>query len=296
MSYPNDNQGLFQPFLRRNPFPDILATPRSIEPMPKPSPRFISKRIPLYYQLENLMREKILSGEFRVGDRLPTENELIRLYGVSRITVRQALTSLAEDGIIERRQGRGTFVVERRIKRRTVDEQMEFHGSFEDVIDGGVAGPVKVLEAHRLPADPQEAELLGLHSGDPIYRIKRIRFREGKPHSLLVNFLPSEIGARFTRDELAAGSLLKLIEAKFNLRLKEAKQQITAALADPHLASLLDVRVGSPLLSIERTSFTEEGRAVEHVHLYFRADIYSLTVNLTRDDEPKKRKIREQKP
>jgi GntR family transcriptional regulator len=264
--------------------------------MPKPGLGFISKRIPLYYQLENLMREKILSGEYRVGDRLPTENDLIHQYGVSRITVRQALTSLAEDGVIERRQGRGTFVVERRIKRRTVDEQMEFHGSLDEVIDGGPPTPVKVLEINRISADAQEAELLGLQPGDLIYRIKRLRTRDGKPHSLIVNFLPSEIGARFTREELSAGSLLKLIETKFNLRLKQARQQITAALADPHLAGLLDLRVGSPLLSIERTSFTEEGRAVEHVHIYFRADIYSLTVQLTRDEDSKKRKAREQRP
>src|SRR5262245_7653933 len=108
--------------------------------MPKPGPGFVSKRIPLYYQLENLLREKIHSGEFRVGERLPTENDLIKHYGVSRITVRQALAALTQAGVIERRQGRGTFVVERRIKRRTVDDQMEFHGSLDEMMAWGLAG------------------------------------------------------------------------------------------------------------------------------------------------------------
>jgi DNA-binding GntR family transcriptional regulator len=78
--------------------------------MPKPKQSFANKRIPLYYQLENLLREKIVSGELEPGDKLPTELELIEQYGVSRITVRQALQALADEGLIERKQGRGTVV------------------------------------------------------------------------------------------------------------------------------------------------------------------------------------------
>ena len=88
--------------------------------MVRPSTAFVSKRIPLYYQLENLLREKILSGAFAPGDRIPTESDLIRRYGVSRITVRQALTALAGEGLIERRQGRGTFVTDRVVDNHVV--------------------------------------------------------------------------------------------------------------------------------------------------------------------------------
>jgi GntR family transcriptional regulator len=253
--------------------------------MAKPSTAFVSKRIPLYYQLENLLREKINSGAFSPGDRLPTESELIHQYGVSRITVRQALTALAEEGLIERRQGRGTFIAERKTRRRTFEGQTHLTGSLDEIISMGLETPVKVLEMNRIEADTHEAELLGLQPGEPVYRIKRIRIRDGKPYSLIVNYLPAAIGARFTKEELSAGSLLKMIEAKFEVHVKDAKQQITAALADPYVAGMLEVRVGSPLLSIERTVYTDEGRPVEFVHVLYRSDLYSYQVYLTRDGD-----------
>jgi GntR family transcriptional regulator len=251
--------------------------------MTKPT-TFVSKRIPLYYQLENLLREKINSGAFAAGDRLPTESELIRQYGVSRITVRQALTALAEEGLIERRQGRGTFVAERKTKRRTFEGHIHLTGSLDEIIAMGLETPVKVIEMNRVEADQHEAELLGLQPGEPVYRIKRLRMREGKPYSLVLNYVPAEIGARLTREDLSAGALLRLLETKFGLRLRDAKQQITAALADPYVASMLDVRVGSALLSIERTVYTDDGRPVEYVHVLYRTDLYSYMVYLTRDN------------
>lgn len=259
----------------------------SLFDMAKPKSAFVSNRIPLYYQLENLLREKILSGAFVAGDRLPTESDLVRDYGVSRITVRQALTALAEEGLIERQQGRGTFVAERRTRRRPFEGAIHLTGSLDELIDMALDTPIKVLETTRIEADQREAELLGLQSGEPVYRFKRLRLREGKPFSLIVNYLPAEIGARFTNEELSSGSLLRLIETKFGAPLHSAKQQITADLADPYVAGLLDVRVGAPLLSIERTVYTEGGRPVEYVHVLYRSDRYNYTIYLTRDPNRK---------
>src|SRR5262245_37445381 len=126
--------------------------------MVRPSTAFVSKRIPLYYQLENLLREKILSGVFAPGDRIPTESDLIRQYGVSRITVRQALSALAGEGLIERRQGRGTFVTERKTKRRVFEGQIHLTGSLDEIIVMGLEAPVKVVEMNRVKADSHEAE------------------------------------------------------------------------------------------------------------------------------------------
>src|SRR5262249_9493116 len=100
----------------------MISKPSADQIMTRPSSEFISRSIPLYYQLENILREKIMSGVFIAGARLPTESELIRQYGVGRITVRQALAALAKDGLIERRRRRGTFVTERKTRRRVVEE------------------------------------------------------------------------------------------------------------------------------------------------------------------------------
>jgi GntR family transcriptional regulator len=260
--------------------------------MSKPSSEFVSKRIPLYYQLENLLRERIMSGVFSPGSRLPTESELIRQYGVSRITVRQALSALAEDGLIERRQGKGTFATERKAKRRAFEGHIDLTGSLDEVIGAGGETPFNVIEMNRVEADMREADLLAVEPGESVYRIKRINLRDGKPYGLTINYLPAEIGERLTPDDLRYGMLLRLIETRFGVKLKGAKQHISAALADPHLARLLDVRVGSPLLSIERTAYSGDDRPVEFAHALYGADLYSYVINLTRTEAAVRRSPR----
>lgn len=250
--------------------------------MAKSNSAFVSSRIPLYYQLENLLREKILSGAFTAGGRLPTESELVRQYGVGRITVRQALAALVEEGLIERQRGRGTFITAGRATRRPFEGAIHLTGSLDELIATAPDTPVRVLEAIRIEADQREAELLGLPPGEPVFRIKRLRLREDKPFSLVVSYLPAEIGARCANEELNFGSLLRLLETGFGLRLQSARQQITADLADPQVAGLLDVKVGAPLLSIERVVYASDGRPVEYAHELYRGDRYNHTVLLTR--------------
>jgi GntR family transcriptional regulator len=257
--------------------------------MTKPSSEFISKRIPLYYQLENLLCEKIMSGAVAPGDRLPTESELMRQYGVGRITVRQALAAMAEDGLIERRQGRGTFVTERKTKRRVFDEQVDLTCSLDQIIAVGSGAPAEILEINRIEADSREAELLGVAPGEPLYCIKLLAPREGKPRNLTISYLPAEIGEKLTSDELSLGSLPQLIETKCGLKLRSAKQRIYATLADPYLAKLLDVRVGAPLLSIERTVYADNDRPVEFTHSLHAADLYSYVISLIRSEDAQRK-------
>lgn len=251
--------------------------------MAKPKPSFVSARIPLYYQLENVLREKIISGAFEAGERMPTESELIDEYGVSRITVRQALQSLTDEGLIERHQGRGTYIAARKTKKRKFTGTIHLTGSLDELIEMGMDTPVKVLEMNRVEADAHEAELLQIKTGDAIYRLKRLRMNEGKPYSLIVNYLPDEIGSSLTMAELSSGALLHTMETKLGLRLDNAIQEIRAELADSYIAKLLNVRVGTALLSIERTVYTDEARPVEYVHTLYRSDLYGYSVRLVRD-------------
>ncbi|MFN0121841.1 MAG: GntR family transcriptional regulator [Blastocatellia bacterium] len=251
--------------------------------MARPRSSFASSRVTLYYQLENLLREKILSGAFGPGERLPTESELIEQYGVSRITVRQSLSTLAGEGLIERRQGRGAVVAARRTQRKSFDGAIHLTGSLDELISMGQDTLVRALEMNRVDADAHEAEILVITPGDTLYRLKRLRLRDEQPDSLIVNYLPADIGSQLSPEELNTGALPRLPETKFALKLRDARQRITAALADPYVAGLLDVRIGAPLLSIERTVFTVEGRPIEYVHTLYRSDLYGYTVYLTRD-------------
>jgi GntR family transcriptional regulator len=250
--------------------------------MTKPSSEFVSKSVPLYYQLENILREKIMSGVFASGARLPTESELIRQYGVGRITVRHALAALVKDGLIERRRRRGTFVTERKTKRRAIEEQIDLTGSLDEIIAAEAGRVFKVVEMIRVDADPQEAELLGLGAGEPLYRVKRLGLREGKPYNLTLDYLPAEIGERLTAEELSAGALLQTLETKFGLKLKSATQLITATMADAYLAKLLDVRVGSPMLSIERSVYMAGDLPAVFSQALFGANVYGYAIRLSR--------------
>src|SRR5262249_56510280 len=115
-------------------------------------------------------------------------------------------------------------------------------------------------------AGSKEAELFGLGAGEPLYRVKRLGLREDKPRNLTLDYLPAEIGEKLTLEELSAGSLLQTLETRLGLRLKSATQRINAALADPYVAKLLDVRVGSPMLSIERVIYARAAAPIECSH------------------------------
>jgi GntR family transcriptional regulator len=257
---------------------------------------FASSRIPLYYQLENVLRERIVSGAFAAGERLPTESELIEQFGVSRITVRQALAALADENLIERRQGSGTFVAQRKTKKRRFDGTIHLTGSLDELIEMGLDTPIKLLEFNRVEVDKHEAELLQVKPGTNVFMLKRLRLLDDKqPYSLIVNYLPLEIGERLSPEELSSGTILQSIENKLGYHLREARQQIKAELADPYVADLLDIRVGSALLSIERTVYTDNGRPIEFVHTLYRSDIYGFSVYLKRDAKSKKRKSTNEK-
>jgi GntR family transcriptional regulator len=272
----------------------MISKPCIDQIMTKPSSEFVTKKIPLYYQLENILREKIMSGVFAAGSRLPTEAELIRLYGVGRITVRQALAALAKDGLIERKRRRGTIVTERKSRRRAFDERIDLTGALDEIIAAEAGATFKVIEMNRVEADPQEAELFGLGTGEPLYRVKRLGLRDGKPRNLTLDYLPAEIGEKLIPEELSAGSLLQTLETRFGLKLKSATQRISAALADPYLAKLLDLRVGSPMLSIERAVYASGALPVEFSQTLSGADLDSYAIRLTRGkaapQAPKSRK------
>lgn len=251
--------------------------------MTKKKNGFASSRIPLYYQVENVLREKIVAGSFAPGERLPTESNLIEQFGVSRITVRQALSALADEGLIERRQGSGTFVAQRKARRHKFDGEAHLTGSLDELIEMGLELDVKVLEMNRIEAEKNEAELLGVKVGTPVYRLKRRRNQNGKAHSLITSFLPADIGEQLTDEELNSGAILQTIEKRLGYRLLEARQLIKAELADPFIAELLDLRVGSALLSVERTVYTTAGKPIEYVQTIYRGDTHGFSVHLKRE-------------
>lgn len=238
---------------------------------------FVDRSVPLYYQLANLLSDKIVSRELKAGDRLPTEVELVDEYGISRITVRQALRLLEEEGLIRREVGRGTFVSE----YRPFTGALKVEGSLDDVISLG-RNPVKVIEIKTIKAGPDDAVQMGVEPGSAIVRATRIRLHHGEPYSHIVNDLPAEIGRRLTREDWK-GVVLRVIEEKLKLPLRDAEQTVRASLADARLARLLNTKIGAPLLAVERVVRTDQARVVERVRIHYRSDIYAMRVHLSRE-------------
>lgn len=241
-----------------------------------PRPNGFAAAVPLYYQLAGILREHIVSGRYHAGDRLPTEEALARDYDVSRITIRQALGDLEKEGFIKREAGRGTFVAD----RRTFSNTFRMEGSLEDLISMGLSTTVKVLTLATVKASASEADFLRVNLGDPLVRCTRLRLHSGTPFSYIVNHVPGDIGKHLRPEAWKKGSILRQIETGLGILMGDADQTISASLADAHLARLLKTNIGAALLSVDRVVRSLEGRPVEHVHSYYRSDIYSFKAHL----------------
>lgn len=243
-------------------------------------PRFASSRVPLYYQLATLLRQKITGGDYAPGDQVPPESELVRSYGVSRMTVRQALAELADAGLVRREPGRGTFVTE------AADADASDVGldhSISDLIQMGEATAVDLLDLSEVPAGTGMARDLEVERGTPIIRCKRLRRVKGKPYCYIENFVPPAIGNRIAAENWRRGSVLRYIESDLGIPLQLAKQRIRASLADAAMAGHLEVRIGAPVLLVDYLIRSVGGSPVERARLYYRSD-YTFTLHLTRSE------------
>lgn len=234
--------------------------------------------IPLYYQIETVLRRKILSGEYPPNACIPSEEALSADYGVSRITIRQALALLERDGLVVRQRGKGTFVSENAISLETP----KLTGSMEDIILLGIKTTTKVLDMSTIKAPENIRNHLKLAPKSEVFRIEKIRLVENNPFSYVVNYLSPEIGQKIKEDDLAVKPLLMILEDNLGIRAAEADQTLEATIADAHVVPLLEIRLGDPLLKVERTVFDPKGNPIEYVSVLYRADKYSFNVKLKR--------------
>lgn len=241
---------------------------------------FVSGDVPLYYQLATLLREQIVSRHYRPDDQLPTEAELVRDYGVSRVTVRQAMSRLEDEGLIRREAGRGTFVTHDVPTETTI----ELDQSIGELITMGQSTSVQLVGLDDVTATREEAEELGLEEGAPLVRCLRLRKYEGQPYCSIVNLVPEEIGRQIQKKAWKQGSVLQYIEDVLEIPLRIGKQRVRAMLADAQLARSLDTRIGAPILRVDYLIRTDQNQPVEKAELYYRGDLYSFTLHLVRAD------------
>jgi GntR family transcriptional regulator len=229
-------------------------------------------------QVYLILRDRILSGAFGFGAKLPTEHELAEYYSVSRVTVRRALGELARERFIERRRSAGTRVIYRPAPAPIT---ADISGVLANIADMGRRTAVKLLSFDYVPAAGAVAKALGVGPDQMLQRSVRVRAIDRVPFSYLTTHVPESVAVTFTKQELASRPLLELLE-RAGVNVEHARQRIGAGLATPDVAQALEVRAGSPLIELVRVVCDQSGRAVEHLHALYRPDRYAFEMDLVR--------------
>ena len=232
----------------------------------------------LYARVESVLAGEISKGLLRPGQQLPTEDQLIHRFAVSRITVRRAVANLVQRGLLEIHRGKGTFVSTPRITQ----ELTELSGFVEDMLALGRKPSARVLSREIVPATAAVAEHLRLPKGQKVVRIQRVRLADGTPMSLDETFLPLELGRRIMNDNLRTEPIFTLLEDKYRVPLIEAEYKLEAVAASALAASALKVPPGSPIFQIERTSFTTGNQPIDYETLSYRGDLIRFVTRLAR--------------
>ena len=234
--------------------------------------------LPLYVQIANILRERIARGEWRPGDTLPSEGELATSFGVTRLTLRQATSTLVEEGLLLRRRGKRTEVA---ASPRPGVQARRLTGSLLTDYKGlGDATRFKVIDRALEPASPEVASALRVEPGQEVLRIERVLHDRTDPLAYLRVWLPADIGRRVLHDNLEDSTLIAILRQKHRIRVSTSEQTIVATIADVHIADLLQISVGAPVLRVKALYANASGRPINYAVLDYRADRYEYTAIL----------------
>ena len=230
---------------------------------------------PLYQQLRDVIDEKINSGEWKPGERIPSENELSRQYGLSRMTARAVLQELVKEERLYRVQGKGTFVAEQKIEAHS----LRYVGIREQLEKMGYAVETKTVFCGLVDSDRNVAKHLGVEAGTPVYMIRRVRSIQGKPISVHVSYILEQYSKGLNPELLEREQLCVLMNEFFGLRREGVQETLESVAADPEEAKLLGVEKGHPLLMLKDELFCEDGRAYEYTKVVFRGDMVKIRLS-----------------
>lgn len=233
--------------------------------------------MPLHIQIREAIRRQVKKGELIDADgRLMTEAELGRHFGVSRITIRNAIAPLVLEGMFARSRGRGTFLRSNQ-PENWVGRLMGFS---ETIRDAGYEAGAKVLQQGM--TNRHDAGVRERLQERAVWQLKRIRFADQTPIAIEHAFYPPDIGLELEKRDLISIIMYSVLEEELGHEIAEAKQTIGASLTDATSAKLLGVNIGDPLLSIERLTLGKDGRALELLRAVYLPEYFRLSISLMR--------------
>ncbi|HEU5139265.1 MAG TPA: GntR family transcriptional regulator [Bacillales bacterium] len=233
--------------------------------------------LPIYFQLEEEIKNRIDQKELVPGDLIPSEREFAEQHGISRMTVRQAISDLVNEGYLYRQKGKGTFVA-----RKKIEQPLHRVTSFtEDMIARGMKPSSRLVRFEVVSVSDQTAEELAVESSEPAYEIKRVRLADGLPMALETNIIPVRLAEGLT-EEHAHGSLYDYVAGSLPSPIDYARQVIESSAAHESESEALGIPKGSPILLIRQNTYLADGTPFELVKSAYRADRYKFIIDMHR--------------
>ncbi len=234
--------------------------------------------LPLHHQLRETLRYELLNGDLvDANGKIPTEAEICKHYGVSRITVRNAIQSLVDEGLLTRERGRGTFLRSNKVVS-WIGQLM----GFAEAIEKAGFKPGSEVISHGLTTTFPRRVKNNLRI-DTIWELKRLRFANEQAIAIEHNYHPPEIGLELAKQNLQSVLIYKFIEETLGIILSEGDQYISAVNAGEEEARILGVMPGQALLQIERVSYSLDQKPVEYLRAIYRPDYFQYSVKLSRN-------------
>ncbi|RKP56063.1 GntR family transcriptional regulator [Pararobbsia silviterrae] len=233
---------------------------------------------PLYLQIKDTLRARILDGTYPPHSQMPSEHALCAMFSVSRITVRQALGDLQKEGLVFRLHGKGTFVS----KPKAFQNVTWLQGFAEAMSSMGYEIVNELRSVRPVKASRHVAERLKLAEGASVFEIHRVRLLNREPVSLELTWVPESIGKRIANADLVTRDIFLIIENDCGVPLGHADLSIDAILADDDIVEALRVEEGSPVLRIERLTHDAQGHPIDYEYLYFRGDAFQYRLRTDR--------------
>ena len=232
---------------------------------------------PLYSQIKEVLKQRILDGDYATHERLPSESDFMKVFGVSRITVRQALRDLHTEGLVFSVQGKGTFVS----KPKAVQDIQTLKGFGEAMTPQGYETSARVVSVQEVRASAAVSELLAIGRNAKVIELKRIRYLNHDPISLDLSFFPLDIGHKLLARDLTQ-DIFPMLENEFAIELGHADLSIEAMAASESIAELLNIDIGSSVLQIQRLVFSKDGTPVDFEYLSYRGDAFKYQLRVDR--------------
>jgi GntR family transcriptional regulator len=230
--------------------------------------------VPLYYQLAESLRERILTGQLAPGVQLPSERELSEEAGISRMTARQGLAYLEREGLLEVKPGIGTFVVAPKLTH----DPLHLLGFTEEIIRQGGAPSSQVLEQALTLPTRRVAAGLQLEPNELVVKIARLRLSQGLPLLLETVYLAARLCPGLETADLTGRSLYAILEQHYRLQLARAQQTIEATVANAYESELLGVEPGASMLLLEGVTYSVDERPVEYFKAVYRGDRFKFAI------------------